>query len=272
MDFEQRYDFVVRNCTRKKDGKANHDVLTSTEVQKRLLVLDALPAVCTFWLNFKLVYCNQAAANLFGLKDPQDYIDCFENISPRWQPCGTPSMEKAMYYVGKAVEEGVSKFEWMHQNLDGIPIPTEVTLKRVVWQDEIGVVGHTADLRETREAVDMLTRLIDAAPLFVETWDSSLNLINCNEHARRLLKAKTRDEFVNNNAKFYPKYQPCGTDSKEKELAMLKHALQEGHSKFEFTLLTTEGEELHFEYIYVLIRLRRKAYIIGYGYNLSKTK
>ena len=246
----------------------HHYELAHDDIQTRLMVLDALPAVCTVWQGTKLTYCNQSAADMFGLKHPQEYIDSFAELSPMRQPCGTPSMEKALDYVNKAFETGFCKFEWMHQTLDGVPVPTEITLKCVNWQGEYAVVGHTVDLREAKESYEMLTKLIDAAPVFMDIWDSQLNLVGCNEYARRLLKTLSRDDFVHDNAVFYPKYQPCGTESKEKEMAMLKQAQRDGYVKFDFVMQAADGEAIPLEHIYVLIRLRKKAYIVGYGIEL----
>ena len=249
-------------------NKEAHDVSKADEIQKRLMILDALPAVCTYWSGKELTYCNQSAADLFGLDCPQEYINNFVGLSPKRQPCGTLSMEKALHYVDMAFKTGYCKFEWMHQNLDGIPIPTEVTLKRVSWQGRYGVVGHTSDLRDAKESYEMLTKLIDASPMFMEIWDNQHNPIGCNERARFLLKASSRDDFIHENAKFYPKVQPCGTDSKQKEADMQKQALRDGYVKFDFIMLATDGEAVPLEFIYVLVRLRKKAYIVGYGYDL----
>ena len=264
--------FDETDDAREIDDLAANPEAESFEAQLKLMIIDALPAVCTFWQDGKLTYCNQSAADFFGLNCPQDYIESFTELSPMRQPCGTPSMEKALKYVEKALKTGYCKFEWMHQSLDGVPIPTEITLKRISWQGNFGIVGHTLDMREAKESLEMLNRLVEVAPLLMETWDSQLSLISCNEQARILLKAATRDELVNENAKFYPKYQPCGTDSKEKERAMLKQALRDGYSKFEFVLLATDGEEIPLEYSYVPIQIRRKAYIVGFGYDLRSLR
>ena len=263
---------AAKGAEGKEGSLTHHYELAHCDIQTRLMVLDALPAACTVWQGTKLMYCNQSAADMFGLKNPQEYIDSFEELSPARQPCGTPSMEKALEHVNIAFETGFCKFEWMHQTLDGVPIPAEVTLRRVSWQEENAVVGHAIDLSEAKESFEMLTKLIDAAPVFMEIWDSRLNLVGCNEHARRLLKTSSRDDFIHDNAKFYPKYQPCGTESKEKEAALQKQALRDGYVKFDFVLHATDGEEIPLEYIYVLIRLRKKAYIVGYGYDLRNIR
>ena len=257
---------VISGSTDKTADKANYD--DSVEMQKIQAVVDALPVVCTLWLGYKLTYCNQAAANFFGLKDPREYIDNFAELSPNVQPCGTKSMEKAKHNLDTVYKTGHCKFEWMHQTLDGVPILTEVTLNRVKWQDEYGVVGHVLDIRDVKESSELLTKLIDALPMFMEVWDSQHNLISCNEYAERLLKAPKRNDFVYNNARYYPKHQPCGTDSKEKEMALQKKALSDGYVKFDFVVHAADGEEIPLEYIYVLIRLRKKAFIVGYGYDL----
>ena len=89
------------------------------------LLLDALPMCCQLWdRNFKTMDCNQAAVDLYGFKNKQEYIERFlECCSPEYQPDGQLSREKARIFVNKAFEDGYCKLEWMHKHLNGEPMP-----------------------------------------------------------------------------------------------------------------------------------------------------
>lgn len=119
--------------------------------ERATLMLNAMPLCCNFWDSaFRNIACNDAAVSLFHLTNQQEYLDRFFELSPERQPCGTPSADLAMKHITQAFSEGLAHFEWMHQMLDGTPVPAEITLKRIRHHDEYYVVGFTHDLRESK--------------------------------------------------------------------------------------------------------------------------
>ena len=151
-----------------------HDVTAVYEADERSrIMLDAMPLCCNFWdANFNNIDCNLAAAKLFDLPDRQAYLDNFYNLSPEYQPDGTSSMISARTQITKAFEEGYSRFEWMHQKLDGTPMPAEIILVRVEWRDGYIVLGYTRDLRDLKDTeakLDkeriLLKQILDSSPV-----------------------------------------------------------------------------------------------------------
>ena len=137
------------------------------------IILDSIPLACiAFDDKYQVIDCNQAAADLFELPDKQAYVDNFFRLSPGYQPNGRTSAELAYEYMGRAFEGGRFSFEWIHQKLDGTPIPCEVTLVRVALGDAFIVVGYVHDLRELKDAQaerdterQLLRRILDSAPI-----------------------------------------------------------------------------------------------------------
>jgi signal transduction histidine kinase/DNA-binding response OmpR family regulator len=131
--------FFIRKLSGKQEDENMH------------LLIDALPMCCQiFDRNFNIVECNNASIELYGFKDKKDYIKHFmESCSPKHQPDGQPSLEKARMYLKRAFEDGYYKYEWLYRNLNGEPIQTEVTLIRIK-HNKIGylVAGYTRDLRK----------------------------------------------------------------------------------------------------------------------------
>jgi signal transduction histidine kinase/CheY-like chemotaxis protein len=122
------------------------------ENERAKLMLDATPLGAIYWdKNLKSVDCNEESVRLFGLKDKQEYLERFTELSPKYQPDGSLSEEKALEYVKEAFMYGYRRFEWLHQRLDGEPIPCEVTLIRVEYESEYSVLGYTRDLRELKQ-------------------------------------------------------------------------------------------------------------------------
>ncbi|MCL2193161.1 MAG: ATP-binding protein, partial [Treponema sp.] len=102
---------------------------------------------------------NKGAANLFGLSDKQIYMDRFYELCPEYQPDGILSRDKVHQRLKATFDIGRAYFEWMHQTLDGTPIPCEVYLECVHFGEKDVVIAYVRDLREQKE---MLARLEDA--------------------------------------------------------------------------------------------------------------
>ncbi|MCL1807345.1 MAG: ATP-binding protein [Oscillospiraceae bacterium] len=121
------------------------------------LLMDANPLVANLWnRDIQNTYTNAAAVNLFDLSSKQEYIDNFHKLSPEFQPNGENSVDLAIKKVKEAFETGYCQFEWMHQKLNGEPVPGEVTLVRVAYKDDYLVAGYTRDLRKEIEMQKMI--------------------------------------------------------------------------------------------------------------------
>jgi len=130
----------------------NVQIIKMREADERTqIMIDAAPFCAFIWdKNMSIVDCNQEAVNLFGLANKQEFKKTFSKLSPEYQPDGVLSTVKGGRLVRKALDEGYSRFEWMHQKLDGEPIPAEVTCVRVKHKDEYTVTEYIRDLREQK--------------------------------------------------------------------------------------------------------------------------
>jgi len=120
-----------------------------SEEEHARLMLNAIPLCCQLWdENINIIDCNKTIISFYGFKSKQEYIDHFYELSPEYQPDGQRSDKKAKIYVKRALTEGRCVFGWMHQMLDGTPIPSEVTLIKVKYKRRYAVAGYIRDLRE----------------------------------------------------------------------------------------------------------------------------
>ena len=119
--------------------------------ERARIMIDAAPFCTFFWdKNLNLLDCNQEAVKLFEMSGKQEFLEKFEQLSPMYQPDGLSSREKGIALVGKALEEGYSRFEWMHQKLNGEQIPAEITCVRVKHKGEFTITEYIRDLREQK--------------------------------------------------------------------------------------------------------------------------
>ena len=130
----------------------NVQALNMREAEERTkLMIDAAPLCAIFWdKNMKLVDCNQEAVNMFGLSGKQEFLDNFNSLSPLYQPDEVLSTVKGGRLVREAFINGYSRFEWVHQKLDGEQIPADVICIRVKHMGEDTVTEYIRDLREQK--------------------------------------------------------------------------------------------------------------------------
>jgi signal transduction histidine kinase/CheY-like chemotaxis protein/HAMP domain-containing protein len=115
------------------------------------LMLDTLPMCCQLWdKNLRIIACNEETVRHYGVSSKQEYIEKYHEFSPEFQPCGVHSQEMSNEYVKQAFEEGYCCFEWMHQDVNGEQIPSEITLVRIKYKGDYIVAGYTRDLRELK--------------------------------------------------------------------------------------------------------------------------
>ena len=212
--------------------------------QKIRAIIDAVPAACTFWdIDGTPAFCNQEAANLFGLSSPGECVDRVAELFPPRQPCGTPSREKARRYANEAFDKGRSQFDWVHQKTDGTPISTSVTITRIDWQGMFGLIGIIHDLRGklAKDEVDQayqkrLQLFIDHMPLGCSLRDKNFEIADCNQAVLNLFGMSSKEEYFANWRKLVPEYQPDGSRSSEKLERCMKAALETGHASLEWML------------------------------------
>ena len=94
--------------------------------------------------------CNAALEEFMG--QPRDQLIGItpDRLSPERQPDGRPSSEAAVH-INDALTKGSARFEWMHQRLDGTPLPMAVTLLRADLDGRPMLICFWRDLRETEK-------------------------------------------------------------------------------------------------------------------------
>jgi PAS domain S-box-containing protein len=207
------------------------------------VLLDAAPLCCIlFDSNYNCIGCNQEAVDTYKLKNKQEYLENFFQLSPEFQPDGRRSDEFSLAYIKEAAKDGFVVFDWVHQMLDGTPLPGEVTLVRVNLGDDFVIAGFTRDLREqhaamskVQEANKRMLLMLDTSPLCAQIWGRNLETIDCNEAAVKLYGFKNKQEYID---KFLtncsPERQPDGGLSSEKAVLFVNKAFEEGQCSFEW--------------------------------------
>ncbi len=248
--------------------------------ERTQIMLDATPLCCNFWdRDYNNVDCNEAAARLFDLPNKQAYLDRFGELSPEYQPDGRLSSESALEKIRTAFESGYCRFEWMHQKLNGEPVPAEITLVRVKHRDDYIVAGYTRDLRELkaslakmREADERTQIMLDAMPMCCNFWDRDYNNIDCNEEAARLFELPNKQAYLDRFGELSPEYQPDGRLSSESALEKIRTAFDTGYCRFEWMHRKLNGEPVPAEITLVRVKHRGDYIVAGYTRDLRELK
>ncbi len=248
--------------------------------ERAQIMLDTTPLCANFWnQNFENIDCNLAAVKLFDLDNKQEYLNRFFELSPEFQPDGKLSADSALEKITTAFNEGICKFEWMHQKLNGEPIPAEITLIRAEHHGDPIVIGYTKDLRElkasqarAREAEERAQVMLDTTPLCANFWDQNFENIDCNLAAVKLFDLKNKQEYLDRFFELSPEFQPNGRSSAESALENITTAFSEGICKFEWMHQKLNGEPIPAEITLIRAEHRGMPIVIGYTKDLRDLK
>ncbi|MCL1995913.1 MAG: ATP-binding protein [Defluviitaleaceae bacterium] len=122
-------------------------------------IMESVPLVITYWSDsLELLDCNNEVIRRYKVKDKKEYLDTFFLFSPAVQPDGSSSEEKALYYLEKARKQDYLKFEWMHQDIEGNPIPSEIVCHRGKFRGNNVIFSYAVDMRDFHKAVEEAKR------------------------------------------------------------------------------------------------------------------
>jgi diguanylate cyclase (GGDEF)-like protein/PAS domain S-box-containing protein len=133
----------------------------------------------------EILACNAAASELFGNsgQTPQHPV----KRSPKFQPDGRLSVEKAEQMLSEAKRHGVHRFEWTHLHADGSPFLAEVTLLAISMRGHQSVYAVIRDIserkkaeKELRASKNLLQGIFESAGAIICVFDREERLVLCN--------------------------------------------------------------------------------------------
>ncbi len=272
--------YVVAGYTRDlRESIADMEKMREADERSQIM-LDATPLCANFWdKDFNNIDCNEEAKKLFDLNSKQEYLDRFYELSPEYQPDGELSSVKSAAYIKRAFEGGYCRFDWMHQKLNGEPIPAEITLVRVKYKDDYIVVGYTRDLRELkattakmREADERTQLMLDATPLCCNLWNDSFQNIDCNQEAVNLFDLSNKREYLERFFELSPEYQPSGEKSAVLARKNIQTAFDTGYCRFDWMHQKLNGEPIPAEITLVRVKYKDGYIVAGYTRDLREMK
>jgi len=266
------------NNFNRPDIDNNNNKTGSAHTRLSQLILDSNPLAVTVLddkMNF--IDCNGAALQLFEISDSRELLNNFFLFSEPIQPNGMFAGNLAREYVRQALETGEFTAQWMHKTKSGAPIPCELILKRIDYDDTYIIITYVRDLRaevEAQAAVREVTErnklMIDATPIGFVFFDDEFNVVDCNQAALSLFGVANIQSFIDLFFKLSPEYQNDGILSSDGYKTNMQKAFNDGRLIFEWDHLTASGENLPVEVTFVRVEYNRSYRIAGYFRDLRE--
>lgn len=179
------------------------------EFRERVFESSPMPIVIMDAKTYKYIDCNWASIAIYGYpskevlfgKTPMD-------VSAPLQYDGTPSPEKAVFYINKALQEGSVIFEWKHQRPDGEFWDAEVHLLSFAVDNRQLLQFSLVDITKRKQAEEELRKemafsksLVDTAQAIVLVLDAEGRILQFNPYMEeisgyKLAEVKGKDWFT----------------------------------------------------------------------------
>jgi len=99
--------------------------------------------------GLKFIDCNLSTLKMFGYNTIDEFTGVSPaDISPKIQPDGKNSIEKAKEMIAIADKEGFNEFEWTHKRLDGSMFQAKITLVSFTRDDELYLYAMVQDISD----------------------------------------------------------------------------------------------------------------------------
>ncbi len=247
---KHRDDFLAAGYVRDlREVKAANKKIHEAEERMRTM-FNAMPLCANYRTKTDVLECNQRTIDLFELDNKMEYVTRFKDLSPKYQPNGKSSDEEADAHMEQAFREGYVRFEWMHQKLNGEPIPSEITLVKVKYEDDFALAVYIRDLRETYAAMkanERVQAIFETTPLSITMWNPETGkLIDCNTESMRLVGMTDKKTFIETFAEMSPEYQPNGKKSSDMIVDVFAKVMKDGIYRYNWNQKGANGEEVPF--------------------------
>jgi PAS domain S-box-containing protein len=159
--------------------------LRETEQKFRTLYESSIDAIMTLepptW-NF--TSGNPATIRLFETKSEKRFTSCTPgDLSPKYQPDGMLSGEKAHAMISKAMNEGSNFFEWTHKTINGRDFAATVLLTKVKIAEREFLQATVRDItrqKKVEEEMDALASVVRSSTelINIATPDGKMTFLN----------------------------------------------------------------------------------------------
>lgn len=139
------------------ERKRSEEALRESETRYRALYESANDAILLMNKD-EFIECNPKALETYGGTREQLLGSPPYRFSPKYQPDGQLSKEKALGFINAALEGKPQIFEWQHCRYDGTPFDAEVSLNRLDLGEKVFLQAIVRDVTPRKQAEISLRR------------------------------------------------------------------------------------------------------------------
>jgi two-component system CheB/CheR fusion protein len=135
------------------ERKEAYEELNASEERYRSLFISSHDAAMTLEPpDWKFTAANPATLEMFKAKNEKEFLS-YEpwGLSPKLQPDGRDSIEKAKEMIETTMREGSHFFNWLHKRINGEEFFADVLLSRVEYGGKVLVHEVVRDITERKE-------------------------------------------------------------------------------------------------------------------------
>ena len=163
---------IYRDITEWKKAQGN---LIESQTKYRTLFESATDAIFLM-KDDVFIDCNAPTLAIFNCKREDIIGKPPYVVSPKTQPDGQNSSEKANQYIQAAYSGQPQFFEWIHKRMDGTPFFTEVNLTRIELKGEFYLQAIVRDISQRKKAEILQKRRIDFIEFISQVSSDFINL------------------------------------------------------------------------------------------------
>ena len=177
------------------------------EAESRMkLMLDTNPLMCVMRDDKgNIIDCNQAALNILGVPDKDDFCRNFYSFFPEYQPDGSRSDVRMTEIMEILQHEGSYHFNRTFMTRSGELIPAETQIVRIPWRNSHYYLSFSSDLREyerlmrneeeSRILMNKATAILENVDTLISITDLDFNLLYMNQNMASVF-GLNRDECI----------------------------------------------------------------------------
>ncbi len=236
--------------------------------------------------TYKFIDANPKMLELLQYDKKDDVLDHPEKISPKYQPDGVLSYQKANEMMNIAVKNGTHTFEWVCIRSDGVEFWVEVTLTLVVLNGKEVLYETWKDIDDRKKDEEKLITLNknlefqnnNFKELFEHSSDGLIVAQNnkfkeCNKTILDMLGYNTKEQFLNlHPAEISPLVQPDGKLSKDKSNKLMQECMGKGFVEFEWVHKKSNGDNFWYHIALNKIKFNNKDSIFARLRDINKEK